>query len=164
MFRIQICFFMFFTFIGINISQDLSQSVRGTIIDADSNIPLVGVEVIVPESDPFLATTTDIDGNFKIENVPIGRIQLFISYLGYENQTLPNVVINSGKEVILNISLTESPVVLDEVVISARTKKGEALSEMAIISSRFKQQLTCYIGFSHRGFFSRIWRCPIRNL
>ncbi|MEO1712315.1 MAG: carboxypeptidase-like regulatory domain-containing protein, partial [Bacteroidota bacterium] len=62
------------------------QTVRGQVLDADSKAPLIGVNLILLGTDPLLGTTTDLDGTFKLENIPVGRINVEVSYLGYEPQ------------------------------------------------------------------------------
>ena len=123
-------------FTTLAFSQKLTQTVRGTLIDIDSKLPLIGAVVVIPGTDPFIGTTTDMDGNFRLENIPIGRITLQLSYLGYESKTLPNIVVNSGKEVVLDLNLQESVIKMDEVVIRAYKNKGEALNDMSLISAR----------------------------
>ncbi len=59
-----------------------------------------------------------------------------MSYLGYQSITLPNIIVGTGKEVILDIQMEESFVNMKEVEITATEERGEALNEMAIISSR----------------------------
>lgn len=116
-------------------SQQINQTIRGTIVDQDSQMPLIGATVIVMGSDPILGAAADIDGNFRIDNVPIGRVTLQITSVGYEDKTIPNLLINSAKEEILNVTLQESVSTLDEIVIKANVSQGEALNEMAIISA-----------------------------
>lgn len=116
-------------------SQNLTQTVRGTILDMDSRLPLIGATVVIAGSNPLIGTTTDVNGNFKLENIPIGRIALQTSYIGYECKTTSDIVINSGKESVLDITMQESVVKLDEVVIKAN-KKGEAVNDMVMISAR----------------------------
>ena len=119
-----------------SIDKSLSQTIRGTINDIDSELPLIGATVAIIDIQPIIGTTTDVDGKFNLSEVPLGRVTLEFSYLGYESKLIPNVVVNSGKEVILNISLEESVVKLDEVTIIARKNKGEAINEMAMLSAR----------------------------
>lgn len=119
-----------------SLAQQLSQTVRGTIKDADSKSPLIGATVKVLGSEPLIGTTADLDGNFRMENIPVGRISIEVSFIGYESKTFQNIVVNSGKEVILDLSLTESLVNLNEVVVKASKKNGEALNEMSLLSSR----------------------------
>lgn len=117
-------------------SQNLSQTVRGSILDEDSKLPLIGVQVVVLGSSPVLGATSDVNGNFRLENVPLGRMTLQLSYLGYENAILPNIVVTGGKEVVLNLSMQESAVRMKEVVVTVDKNKGEALNDMALISAR----------------------------
>ncbi len=53
--------------------QDITQTIRGTIIDKQSQSPIPGAKVMVVDSSPILAAITDFDGSFYIENVPVGR-------------------------------------------------------------------------------------------
>ncbi|MDB4286392.1 carboxypeptidase-like regulatory domain-containing protein, partial [bacterium] len=117
-------------------SQGLTQTVRGKIIDTDSQLPLVGVGALIPGTDPLIGTFTDLDGEFRLENVPVGRVTLQLSYLGYEKKTIPNIVVNSGKEVILDLGMQESVLNMHEVVISAYENKGQAINEMSLVSAR----------------------------
>ena len=117
-------------------SQEMTQTVRGTIIDTDSKMPLIGSTVMILGTSPIIGTTSDVNGAFRLKNVPLGRATLQFSYLGYDNTIIPNVVVNSGKEVVLNISMQESVVKMDEVVVRAYKDKGKALNDMSLISAR----------------------------
>lgn len=112
------------------------QTIRGTVIDQDAKSPLIGANVIILDSDPIIGTSTDTNGNFKIENVPIGRINLKLTYMGYEDKTIPNISVESGKETVLFLEMTESLEQLDEIVVNGGRKRGEVLNEMALLSSR----------------------------
>ncbi len=120
-------------FATLAFSQNLTQTVRGTILDTDSKLPLIAATVIISGSNPIIGTTTDINGNFRMENIPIGRVTLQISYMGYEPKIIPNIEVNSGKEVFLSINLQESVLKLDEIIVSGR-KKGEAINDMSLLS------------------------------
>ena len=65
-------------------AQSLTQTVRGKVTDQDSRIPLPGVNVVVVGANVFLGGSTNEQGEFRVENVPVGRTTLKISYLGYE--------------------------------------------------------------------------------
>ncbi len=114
----------------------LSQTVRGTITDSDSKLPLIGATIIIPDSEPLIGAATNENGVFRLENIAIGRITIQISYLGYETKTMANIEVTSGKEVVLDLSMLESSVKMDEVVVKPDKDKGDALNEMALISAR----------------------------
>src|SRR6478735_820475 len=51
-----------------------TQTIRGRVVDGVSNSPLPGATVIVLGNDTQLTgTTTDEDGRFRINGVPLGR-------------------------------------------------------------------------------------------
>ena len=87
-------------FVSVSQENQPTQTVRGIIVDQQSESPLIGANVVVMGSDPFLGASTDLDGNFRLENVPTGRQTLRITYLGYEPREMPNMLVNSGKEMI----------------------------------------------------------------
>ena len=89
-------------------AQSPVQTVRGQILDEQSSAPLIGANVIVVGSEPFIGSSTDLDGNFRLDNVPVGRQTIRVTYLGYESREIPNVLINSGKQMVLDIKLRES--------------------------------------------------------
>lgn len=118
-------------------AQGLTQTVRGKITDIDSRSPLPGANVIVLDAATFLGASTDMNGEFRIENIPIGRVSLSISYMGYEDKLLPNILVTSGKEVVLDIPMRESLINMEEVVVTANGKnKAQIANEMALVSAR----------------------------
>ena len=114
----------------------LTQTIKGTVVDKQSQSTLPGVAVVLVGSNPLLGTTTDLDGNFKLVGVPIGRNALQISYMGYETVTLGNLLVNSAKELDLKIELQESIKKLDEVVVRAQDDKRNAINSMGTVSIR----------------------------
>ncbi|MEP7265383.1 MAG: TonB-dependent receptor [Bacteroidota bacterium] len=117
-------------------AQDITQTIRGTILDQVTNTPLPGATVVLLNSTPLKGMNTDTDGNFRIENVPVGKQTLRVTYLGYKEQIIQNIIVNSGKETVLNISLQEDFVQGKEVEITAETDKRKALNEMSTVSAR----------------------------
>jgi hypothetical protein len=122
-------------FTTLAFSQKLTQTVRGTIFDSDNKLPLIGATVIIIGTNPLIGTATDLNGIFRFDNIPLGRIAVKISYLGYETKTISDIVVNSGKEVVLDLTMQESVTTMDEVVIKAYKKKGEAINDMSQLST-----------------------------
>ena len=117
-------------------AQTLTQTVKGIVLDKDSDMTLIGANVIITSTPEQLGTSTDVDGNFRIENVPVGRHSIQISYLGYEPANMNSVMVTSGKELVLNIALQESVLELTEAVVVAKHDKTKTLNEMATVSAR----------------------------
>jgi hypothetical protein len=118
-------------------SQEFTQTVRGVVLDKDVQTPLEGAHVVVLNTDPEINALTDEKGSFKLVNVPIGRIDIAIFYVGYEEKTVPNVLVGSGKEVVLTINLTESVSTLKHTVVNAkRNRNTRVLNDMVVASAR----------------------------
>lgn len=117
-------------------SQDITQTLRGTIYDQSTHEPLIGATIVVQNSQPVIGTTTDEAGNFSITNLPLGRVSLEISYIGYESRVIPEVMITSAKEVVLSIALKEAATELEGVEVVAGIRKEKALNAMATVSAR----------------------------
>lgn len=116
-----------------------TQTIRGRIFDEVSRTPLIGVSVLVTlDQSGTLGSTTDENGDYRIEKVPVGRQTLKITYIGYDEQTIPNIIVTAGKEVILNVNLTERISELNEVVITADTKEDKTATnnDLAVVSAR----------------------------
>lgn len=79
-------------------AQNITQSVRGQIIEKQTQATLPGATVILLESNPVIATITDNNGYFLLENIPIGRISLQISFIGFNTIILSNLNLLAGKE------------------------------------------------------------------
>lgn len=117
-------------------SQSLTQTIKGQITDQQSGSPIIGATAQVAGISPPLGAITDVNGYFRIDKVPIGRQSLQISYLGYEPAFLSEILVGSGKEVVINIKLVESLQQLEEVVVSAQSQgKGQPLNELSTIST-----------------------------
>lgn len=112
------------------------QTVKGIIIDKDTQQPLIGATITIENSEPSIGTVSDIDGKFKLENVPVGRHKIICSYIGYQPFVSDNVIVNSAKEVDLSIELIEAAITASEVVVTAFQKSNAALNEASIVSTR----------------------------
>ena len=113
-----------------------TQTIRGSVIDNESRCPLPGANVILAESYPVIGTITDPYGCFTLKNIPVGRHTLQVSYIGYENSLVPDIVTGSAKEVVLTIPMIESLQSINEVIIVPEKGRGRAKNEMAVVSAR----------------------------
>ncbi|TAG21070.1 MAG: TonB-dependent receptor [Cytophagia bacterium] len=128
--------FILFIFVVAAHAQTLTQTVKGRVIDTESRRPVVGASVSVLTVSPLVGASTDSDGFFKILNVPVGRHSLIISSIGYESTAIKELLVGSGKEIELNILLSESLQQLQEVTIKAQKEHGAPLNDMASVSAR----------------------------
>ncbi|RYD59387.1 MAG: TonB-dependent receptor [Sphingobacteriales bacterium] len=113
----------------------LSQKVHGRVLDAASKQPMPGVVVILLSNNQVNATTDD-DGYFILNNVPVGRQSFQFSFMGYETYTAPEAMVITGKELELNIAMNESLKQLKEVTVSAGKDRIKPMNEFAAVSAR----------------------------
>ena len=146
--KLKVTTVILFLSVALGFGQNLTQTVRGTLVDVDNKSPLIGATVVVAGSDPIIGAMVDVEGKFRLENIPTGRISLQISYIGYVSRTIPNIVVNSGKEVLLNLSMEESAIKMEELIITANEKNGDPINDLAIVSARSvsAEETTRYAG------------------
>jgi len=116
-------------------AQIFTQNVRGQITDAESKQPLPGVAVVLL-SDNSRTAVTDANGFFILEKVPVGRQSFQFLMSGYENSTVSEATVISGKELELNVAMKEKLQQLNEVVVSAGKDRVRPKNEFAMVSAR----------------------------
>ena len=119
----------------INQTNQATQTVRGQVCDVASGEPMIGVTITV-ENGTTMGVVSDADGNFVINNVPVGRHSVRATYIGYEPVLLKEQMVSSGKELVLTLRMRESISELGEVVVKPRVNKQLPLNEMAQVGAR----------------------------
>ena len=116
-------------------SQIITQTIRGNILDKQSQMPLPGVVVQVLNSNPLITAISNEQGVFKLNEVPIGRWQIKFQMIGYKEKYI-TVVLNSGKESVSNIELEENVIQGEEVEVIAEQDKTKTNNKMSTVSAR----------------------------
>ena len=129
-------FCTFFTLFFSTLFAQPTQTVRGKVFDSETNFPLLGakVEILTHDSIKKYRALSNEEGLFVISAVPVGKYQVEVKLATYETKMI-TVEVNSGKEAILNIPITERIIEQQEVTIVGR-KKGEVINELAVISAQ----------------------------
>jgi hypothetical protein len=139
-----ITFLLLLVFLNFAIGQSsaTTQTLRGRVADAITQTPLIGVsirlDIDASDDRPKPGTVTDEDGNFRMPGVAVGRHTVTVSYIGYESQTIHDIVVSSGKEVVLTIDMTEQAEALTEVVIAADAQEDKSTTnnDLVMVSGR----------------------------
>lgn len=118
---------------NLSVAQKNTQNIRGVVTDKLSQTPLAGVSIQITALQK--GTSTDSLGKYTIAGIAPDRYEVTVSCTGYKSITLPNVVVTSGKEVMLDITLEETFKQLNEVVIKAGNKGG-SINKLASVSTR----------------------------
>lgn len=123
-------------FIKCAYSQTLTQVVKGKVYDIESQTTLPGANVVILSTNPLLGAVSDVDGNYRIEKAPLGRYNVKFTYVGYDPVIIPEVLITSGKEVVLNVGMRQTLNQISGVVVKAYTRKDKPMNPMASISAK----------------------------
>ncbi len=116
------------------LAQSLTQTIRGRVTDKTTKTGLPDATVVVLGTQT--GAVTDREGYFRLDGVPVGRQTLRVSYVGYREIVLTNLIVNSAKELVVQAELEESVVLADEVVIKAKADKAKPINELAAVSAR----------------------------
>ncbi len=90
---------------------------RGRVLDKTSQQPLMGVNVIVKDTE--LGAATDMNGEYIIEVMNVGGYTLEFSFIGYQKKAMPDVFVKSNKIVYANTELTQEVLQGETITVSA---------------------------------------------
>jgi hypothetical protein len=124
-----------------------TQVIRGVVTDKTSEKPLPGVTVLLAGTN--IGAVTDESGRYILAAVPLGRQRLAFGSAGYHGISIPEVLVTSGKEVVLDVALEQRLVELKTFTITAAVaKKGSATNEFSAGSARSfnPDEITRYAG------------------
>lgn len=116
-------------------AQQPTQTIRGVVLDQFSGAPVPFASIVLPGAGQR-GTTADSSGNFSIPKVPVGRYDVKVSLVGYQQALIREVVVSSAKEVFLTVFLEERSSQLKEVTVRPLTTKEKPLNNMAIAGAR----------------------------
>lgn len=115
-------------------AQNYTQTLRGQVIEKQLQKPIPGATIRIEGS--TMGTVSDLQGKFTIPNVPIGRITVMVSAIGYKESVLSNLLLQSGKELVINIPMDEKLVEGKTILIKAQGRKNKPLNELSAVSAR----------------------------
>ena len=96
-------------------------TIKGRVTDKDTNEPLIGANIVVLGSN--WGAATDINGFYKITNIPAGTYTIRASYIGYKPVELKDIRIKVFQ--------------IEEVDFQLKT--DFTLSEIVVIDSKYKE-------------------------
>jgi TonB-dependent receptor len=114
---------------SINLSAQSKLAISGKVTDKSSNEELIGANISVVGTSR--GASTDLDGTYSIKNVDPGKYSLRFSYTSYQTLLIENVIVESGKDVKINVQLEPAATELNEVVITSealRSTEGSLLN------------------------------------
>lgn len=131
-FPLKLILFLFILFQGYFYPQQKGM-VTGTVLDSQTGEAIVGANVLIENTN--IGAATDLDGNFRIENVQPGKYNLIISYISYARTVIKDIVVNEGKRTEIKVALQSEAIQVEEVVV---VDKIDRSYENALLNQRKK--------------------------
>jgi outer membrane receptor for Fe3+-dicitrate len=104
--------------------------IEGIIIDANTKETMVGATVVIEGT--TMGTTANLNGEYRLTNVPVGEVNLRVSFISYEPVVVEKIKIERGKIISLNIEMETISQTLEGVTVTARRT---TFTEVSLIQS-----------------------------
>ena len=104
-------------------AQEQIGKLKGVVSDKTSGQPLPFVNVLIEGT--TLGAATDAEGQYVVQNIPIGTINVKFSIVGYKEQVFSTIKIQAGENT-LNASLEETTIEGEEVVVTPKPERNDA--------------------------------------
>jgi len=108
-------------------------SITGTITDAANGETLIGANVYLEGT--LLGSSTDLNGQYLIEDIAPGSYTLIVSFITYTSVKIENLEVKPGESKLIDLSLKENTNNLSEVVVTAKAVQN---SENAVLALQRK--------------------------
>ncbi|NVN96271.1 MAG: TonB-dependent receptor [Bacteroidetes bacterium] len=129
-------FLIIFLFISqLSFAQNNKQNIRGVVIDKYSQMTLPGASIQIMVDNEKKGCSSDVNGKYVLTDISPDRYEIKVSFIGYKDVIVLNVVVTSGKETILDIAMEENITNLAEVVVTANSK-DKTINNLTSISAR----------------------------
>ena len=145
-------------FITFSFNNSLAQDkgiIFGKVVDASTGEELIGANIILEGT--TTGSATDIEGNFRIQNISPGTYSLIASMIGYSKMIVTQVELKPGENKKLDLALQPEAVETDEVVVTARMILNNEVSLLKnrqksnSISDAISSELISRLGSSNAG-------------
>jgi hypothetical protein len=127
---IRVRIFLLVLFVLFSVSAVIAQNkgvVRGSVVDKNTQEPIIGANILVEGTD--IGTSTEVDGSYRLE-IPVGTVSLRVSFLGYTTLTKHNIQVTSGNVQIVNFELEASSVEMKEFTVTYDAGKSAVATDM----------------------------------
>ncbi len=122
--------FLFITNVSLS-AQDNARLV-GKVTDKATGEELIGASVVIVGTS--LGAKTNIDGEFSL-NVKVGKVDLRVSYVGYQTRTVKGIEVTAGKVNRADIELKAEAAQAEEIVVQAEISNA---TESALLTQQRK--------------------------
>lgn len=97
-------------------------SISGHVVDEKTGEPLMGANVILMENSQ--GSATDLDGYFTIRNIPEGNYTLMVTYIGYQQQRINDVLVKVNQTSRIDISVKPASLEMASVIVEVQASQA----------------------------------------
>ena len=115
--------FLFFSIITATLIAGTKGKIAGYVTDAQTGEPLMSANIFIEALGT--GSTTDEDGYYFIINLPPGRYDVTVSYVGFQRLTKTNVLVQVDRTTDLNFELQPESIQSGEIIVEAERKRVE---------------------------------------
>lgn len=109
----------------------ISQTIEGKVIDALNTDPLIGATIKIVGTS--YGAISDLNGFFRIENLPAGTYEVKISYIGYNDKIIKDVIVSPKNTTRLNVALEVDGLSVETINVEASISLS---NESSLLASR----------------------------
>ena len=109
-----------------------SGTVKGRVLDADSQLPLVGANISLKSTD--IGSVSDEEGYFNIDQIPMGYYTVTISFMGYKTHNKADIWVRPNGYEFLNIKLESSVIQIDDIIVEESYFERSMVKEYQVVS------------------------------
>ena len=132
----NIIFNLFLFLLPIFLFGGTTGKISGKITDSNTGDPLVGVNVVLLDTD--VGGASNLEGDYFILNIPPGQYTLRVTMIGYTSKEIINVIVNVDYTTKQNIELKSTVLEAEEAVIVVAKRpliQMDATASAAVVSS-----------------------------
>jgi hypothetical protein len=108
-------------------------TIEGTVKDKLNSEVLIGTTVQIDGT--TIGTTTDINGQFKLQNLKPGKYNIKVSYVSYTTRVIENVIVENDRTANVDVELSGNTVSLGDITVSAIRKTNTEISMITDIKA-----------------------------
>lgn len=112
-------------------------TISGTVTDAQTGEVLPGVNVVIAGT--FTGTSTQANGEYRLENINVGTVSLRFTFIGYEDVVRSGIRINSGETLTVDVAMSAISLQTDEVIVTG-TRRPQKIVDAPLSIERISAQ------------------------
>ena len=121
--------------------------IKGVIVDANSNTPLPGVNILLKGT--YHGAASDVEGKYVISGISPGTYTMQISLIGYKTVEYTGLNVKTNRTLQIDVKLKETVLTLDQDVIVVGDKPLVDVEETQSIKTISKEEKKRFVFFIH---------------